>query len=92
VAHAEPFRISTAVAGNVLLGVDVASTIRSMSAGVSPAFSSAARAAASPSEAVVSSSDAMCRWRMPVRCTIHSSDVSTMPSKSMFRMMRRGSA
>ena len=86
------FWISTAVAGKVLFGVEVASTIRSMSAGVRPALSSAARAAASPSEAVVSSSAAMWRWRMPVRWAIHSSEVSTMPSKSAFFMMRRGSA
>ena len=84
--------ISTAVAGKVWLGVDVASTMRSMSAGVRPALSSAARAAASPSEAVVSSSPAIWRWRMPVRCAIHSSEVSTMPSKSVFFMMRLGSA
>ena len=49
----------TAVAGKVLSGVEVATMMRSMSAGVSPPLSSAARAAASPSEAVVSPSPAM---------------------------------
>ena len=39
------FWISTAVAGKVLSGVEVASTIRSMSSGVRPALASAARAA-----------------------------------------------
>src|SRR5262245_39571391 len=87
-----PCWMSTAVAGKVWLGVEVASTMRSMSSACSPAFCRAARAAASPSEAVVSSVAAIWRWRMPVRCTIHSSEVSTTPSKSVFFMMRRGSA
>ena len=69
--------ISTAVAGKVLLGVDVASTIRSIVGRCHPvaAASSALRAASSPSEAVVSSGAAMWRSRMPVRWAIHSSDV-----------------
>ena len=60
--------MSTAVAGKVLSGVEVASDDQVDIGGVSPASASAARAAASPSEAVVSPSPAMWRWRMPVRC------------------------
>ena len=50
-SKAKPWRmpsrcwISTAVAGKVLFGVEVASTIRSISSGVRPAFFNAARAA-----------------------------------------------
>ena len=72
----------TALAGNVLSGVEVASTIRSMSAGCNPALSSAFRAAAVARSEVSSPSAAMWRWRMPVRWTIHSSDVSTIAARS----------
>ena len=52
----------------------------------------AARAAASPSDAVVSSASAIRRSRMPVRCVIHSSEVSTIASNSEFFIERRGRA
>lgn len=57
-------------------GVEVAQITRSISAGESPASSRAAIAARVPSTEVVSSARAMWRWRMPVRWTIHSSEVS----------------
>src|SRR5690606_10338642 len=84
--------ILTAVAGKVLSGVEVATMMQSRSAGAMPASASAARAAASPREAVVSSSAAMKRWRMPVRCTIQASLVSTTPSSSRLLTALRGKA
>ena len=51
--------------------------MRSMSAGVSPARRAPPRAARVASVEVVSPSAAIWRCRMPVRCTIHSSEVST---------------
>ena len=67
----------TAVAGKVLSGVEVASTIRSIVGASTCASASAARAAAIARSEVSSPSAAMWRSRMPVRCTIHSSEVST---------------
>ena len=57
-----------AVDGKIMSGVVVATTIRSTSAGAMPAAASACRAAASARSDVCSSSAAMCRARMPVRC------------------------
>ena len=70
--------IATAVAGNVWSGVEVPTTIRSIDCASTLALSSAARAAFRPRSEVNSPSAAMWRSRMPVRCTIHSSDVSTV--------------
>jgi hypothetical protein len=54
-------------------------TIRSMSSGRQPGIPSAARAAARPAIEVVSPVGGDVALRMPVRCTIHSSEVSTVP-------------
>ncbi len=70
--------------GNTLSGVQVPTTIMSMSPASTSASAIARRAAASPIEAVVSWSPAMCRCRMPVRSRIHSSDVSIVFSRSSF--------
>src|SRR5579863_2925550 len=56
--------------------------MRSMSAPVRPASPSAASAALVASCDVVSPGAAIRRWRMPVRCWIHSSDVSTILASS----------
>ena len=55
-----------------------------------PAAASAARHASAASVAVVSSGPAMWRKRMPVRSTIHSSDVSTSCASSAFDTRRAG--
>jgi hypothetical protein len=77
-----PSWTATAVAGNVLSGVEVATTIRSIDCASRPASANAARAALMPRCEVNSSSAAMWRWRMPVRCTIHSSEVSIRAASS----------
>src|SRR6476661_2566790 len=77
-----PFCTATAVAGKVLSGVEVASTIRSIAWASSPACSSAARAALIARCEVNSPSAAIWRCRMPVRCTIHSSEVSIRAANS----------
>jgi mRNA-degrading endonuclease toxin of MazEF toxin-antitoxin module len=56
--------------------------IRSMSAGARPAVWIARRPATAAIDAVVSSAAATRRSRMPVRVTIHSSEVSTIRSRS----------
>ena len=56
--------------------------IRSMSSGSRPAVWIARSAATAAMDAVVSSAAATRRSRMPVRVTIHSSDVSTIRSRS----------
>ena len=63
---------------------------RSSSSGAMPATASASRAACTLRVVVVSSSAAMRRSRMPVRLTIHSSDVSTSFSRSWFDMILDG--
>jgi len=72
----------TAVAGNIMSGVVVATMMRSMSSGVRPAASSARRLACSARSLVASFSATIWRSRMPVRLTIHSSVVSTRFSRS----------
>src|SRR4051812_22746757 len=72
-------------------GVEVASTMRSMSAALRPAASSALRAAERARSLVNSPSAAIWRWRMPVRETIHSSLVSTRDSSSLLVTTRSGS-
>ena len=69
-------------AGKVLSGVEVASTIRSIDCASIPALASAARAAWIARSEVNSPSAAMWRCRMPVRCTIHSSEVSIRAASS----------
>ena len=61
-----------------------------MSAAVSPARTSAASAARVPRCEVVSPSAAIWRCRMPVRCSIHSSEVSTRSASSAFDNTRFG--
>src|SRR5579863_8759031 len=63
---------------------------RSMSAAVSPAWASATSAARVPKCDVVWPSAAIWRCRMPVRCSIHSSDVSIRSASSAFESMRLG--
>ncbi len=58
-------------------GVDVATMIRSTSAAVRPADARARRAASTPRSLVFTPASAKCRARMPVRSTIHASEVST---------------
>ena len=84
------FWTATAEAGKVWSGVAVASTIMSMSAGVSPALASAAFAASKPRSEVNSPSAATRRSRMPVRCRIHSSDVSTIFERSSLERIFSG--
>ena len=73
-------------------GVTVAQMIRSRSSALSLALASAFRAAsyARCEDAVPSS--AILRSRMPVRDTIHSSDVSTIDSSSALVKIRSGTA
>ena len=78
VRDAKPACTVTAVAGKVWSGVEVASTIRSI------AWASTRRRSAPPLRRGCARSEvklavaAICRSRMPVRCTIHSSEVSTL--------------
>ena len=55
-----------------------------MSSGSMPAVWIARSPATAPIDAVVSFAAATRRSRMPVRVTIHSSDVSTIRSRSLF--------
>ncbi len=80
----------TALAGKVWSGVEVASTIRSIDWASISAAASAARAAAMAMSDVVSPSAAMCRSRMPVRCVIQSSLVSTICDSSALLSTRLG--
>src|SRR5918992_1354526 len=63
---------------------------RSSSDGSRPATASASRAAWTLRVVAVSSSAAMRRSRMPVRVTIHSSEVSTMVDSSALVITRSG--
>jgi hypothetical protein len=81
---------ATAVAGNVLSGVEVASTSRSIVDASVFADASAALAAAIARSEVISPSAATCRSRIPVRCTIHSSVVSTIRDRSSLVSVRCG--
>jgi hypothetical protein len=85
-----PAWTETAVAGKVLSGVEVASTIKSIDWASTPAAASAARAAASAMSEVVSPFAAMRRSRMPVRCVIQSSEVSTIRDNSALVRTRLG--
>src|SRR6185503_4125207 len=76
--------------GKIKSGVVVPTTTKSISFGVTPALSSAARAALCARWLVYSSSAAMCRRSIPVRLLIHSSVVSTIFSRSAFVRTRSG--
>ena len=71
-------------------GVTVPTMITPMSAGVSPAFAIALIAASLPRSDVATPGSTMCRSRMPVRCRIHSSVVSTIFSRSALVSSRGG--
>src|SRR5687768_6857058 len=66
--------------------------MRSISSAVSPAVSSACRAAVTDSEVVLSSGPTMRRSLMPVRLVIQSSEVSTIRSRSALVSTRSGTA
>ena len=66
-----------AVDGNTISGVDVATIIKSTSPTPRPAASSAARHAGSARSLALTSGAAKWRAWMPVRSTIHSSEVTT---------------
>ncbi len=74
--------IWVAVAGNGVSGVTVAQITRSTSSPPTPAISRARREAGRAKSDSASSSRAMRRSRIPVRVTIHSSEVSTIFSRS----------
>jgi hypothetical protein len=71
-------------------GVMVATMMRSMSSGATPASAIARRAASRARSEVASAGPAMRRSRMPVRVVIHSSEVSTMRSRSALVITRAG--
>ena len=71
-------------------GVVVPTTMKSMSAGVSPARSIAFRAASVARSDVATPGSTMWRCLMPVRCWIHSSLVSTIFSRSALVSSRGG--
>src|SRR5918994_1512692 len=66
--------------------------MRSISSAVRPAVSSAWRAAVTEREVVLSSGPTMRRSLMPVRLVIHSSEVSTIRSRSALVSTRSGTA
>ena len=73
-----------AVDGIVISGVSVQTIIISSCSAVMPAISMACLAAIVHISDVLTPSGAKCRSRIPVRSRIHSSDVSTIFSKSAF--------
>src|SRR3990170_3405978 len=77
-------------AGNAISGVTVATITRSRSLPLTPASSSASRAAGSAMSLSASSLLAILRSRMPVRSWIHSSEVSTYCARSSFVTTRAG--
>src|SRR5438477_318448 len=81
---------SAAVEGNTMSGVTVATMTRSTSLPSTPACASASRAAGSARSESASSAAAIRRSRMPVRSTIHSSEVSTYCESSSFFTTRSG--
>ena len=62
-------------------GVSVPTTTRSMSAASIPAWARARWQATTHMSEVASSGAAKCRSQIPVRCTIHSCEVSTIWAK-----------
>ena len=83
---------STPLPGAKWSGVDVASTMASMSPRARPDASMARRLARSARSTPVSPSRTQWRWRMPVRCAIHSSVVSMTAARSSLVTMRSGTA
>ena len=79
-----------AVEGNCMSPLMVPMMIPSRSFGSTPAIASASFDAASERSEHASWSAAMRRSRMPVRVTIHSSDVSTIFSRSKLVRTRAG--
>mmetsp|Transcript_680 Transcript_680/g.1898 ORF Transcript_680/g.1898 Transcript_680/m.1898 type:complete len:207 (+) Transcript_680:877-1497(+) len=73
-------------------GEDVASTTMSTSEAATPALSSAPMAAEMASAEMEPSGPRRCLLLMPVRFAIHSSEVSTMDSKSTFVLRASGAA
>ena len=71
-------------------GVVVPTTRKPMSRGVNPAPSMARLAASTARSDVAASASATWRVRMPVRFRIHSSEVSTIFSRSWLVMTRGG--
>ena len=76
--------------GKIMSGVVVPTAMNSMSSGTRLARSMACWAAFSARSEVDSVSSAMCRSRMPLRWTIHSSLVSTIFARSALVRMRFG--
>ena len=76
--------------GNIMSGVTVAQSRRSMSRAATPAPSSAACAAGRARSVRACSGAAIRRSRMPVRSMIHSSVVSTIVESSSFVSTRSG--
>ena len=70
--------------------VAVARTSSSTSSGATPASAIARLPASTAIVATLSPSDTTCRSRMPVRDMIHSSEVSTILSKSLLVSTRSG--
>ena len=79
-----------AVLGNIMSGVVVPTTMKSMSAGVMPAWAIACSAASFARSEVATPGSTMWRSRIPVRCWIHSSLVSTIFSRSALVSTRGG--
>ncbi len=79
-----------AVLGNIMSGVVVPTTMKSMSAGLRPACAIALSAASFARSDVATPGSTMCRSRIPVRCWIHSSLVSTIFSRSKLESTRGG--
>ena len=71
-------------------GVTVPTTITPMSSGVIPARAIAPSAASLPRSDVATPGPAMWRSRMPTRCMIHSSVVSSIFSRSALVSTRGG--
>src|SRR2546422_1068393 len=78
------------VVGKAMSPVVVPTTMRSTSPGSTPARSSACWAALSPRSDAASLSSTTCRSRIPVRWTIHSSEVATIFSRSWLVRIRFG--
>ncbi len=79
-----------AVPGKKWSGLSVATSSMSMSSFDTPASARAALAASRARSAVDVSGSTQCRCRMPVRSTIHSSDVSMYPVSSSLVTTRGG--
>src|SRR5438552_3398310 len=79
-----------AVAGKIMSGVTVATMMRSSSSAPTPRLSRASRAAGRASALVGVPGGATWRSRIPVRVRIHSSEVSTIFSRSALVITRAG--